>query len=410
MEKRRVVVTGLGGVTPVGNDVETIWNNIKNGISGIGEITKFDTTDYKVKLAAEVKDFDPEKYLDYKSIKRYDLFSIYAMYASAQAYEDSGLGEDIDKNRMATVYGSGIGGLKTIEDNIVKVHEKGVKRLSPLFIPTSISNMAAGNIAIMLGAKGSCTATTTACAAGTHAVIDGFRVIVDNRADIAIVGGSEAPITPCGIGGFMNMTALSTSTDPNRASIPFDKERDGFVAGEGAVTLILEELEHAKARGAKIYAEVIGYGSTCDAFHITSPDFKGGARCMDEAITTSGLSAVDIDYINAHGTSTGPNDLNETLAIKEVFGDDTKVLVSSTKSMTGHLLGGAGAIEALICVKALQDQVAPPTINYKVADEELDLDYVANSARDTKLEYVMSNSLGFGGHNASVILKRWNNE
>ncbi|MFV0424190.1 MAG: beta-ketoacyl-ACP synthase II [Bacilli bacterium] len=410
MEKRRVVVTGLGGVTPVGNDVETIWSNIKNGISGIGEITKFDTTDYKVKLAAEVKDFDPEKYLDYKSIKRYDLFSIYAMYASAQAYEDSGLGEDIDKNRMATVYGSGIGGLKTIEDNIVKVHEKGVKRLSPLFIPTSISNMAAGNIAIMLGAKGSCTATTTACAAGTHAVIDGFRVIVDNRADIAIVGGSEAPITPCGIGGFMNMTALSTSTDPSRASIPFDKERDGFVAGEGAVTLILEELEHAKARGAKIYAEVIGYGSTCDAFHITSPDFKGGARCMDEAITTSGLSAVDIDYINAHGTSTGPNDLNETLAIKEVFGDDTKVLVSSTKSMTGHLLGGAGAIEALICVKALQDQVAPPTINYKVADEELDLDYVANSARDTKLEYVMSNSLGFGGHNASVILKRWNNE
>ncbi len=410
MEKRRVVITGLGGVTPVGNDPVTIWENVKNGYNAISEITKIDTTDYKVKLAAEVKDFEPEKYLDYKTIKRYDLFSVYAMYASYQAYEDSKLGDNIDKNRIATVYGSGIGGLQTMEENIVKSHEKGIKRLSPLFIPTSISNMAAGNVAIMLGAKGSCTATTTACAAGTHAIIDGFRVIQENRADVAVVGGTEAPITKTGVGGFMNMTALTTSTDPNRASIPFDKERSGFVIGEGAVTLILEELEHAKARGAKIYAEVIGYGSTCDAFHITSPDYTGGARCMSEAITTSDLSPSDINYINAHGTSTGPNDLNETLAIKEVFGNDTDVLVSSTKSMTGHLLGGAGAIEALICVKALQDQVAPPTLNYQVADEELDLDYVPNTARETKLEYVMSNSLGFGGHNASIILRRWTDE
>ncbi len=410
MEKRRVVVTGLGGVTPVGNDPATIWENIKNGKHGIGEITKFDTESYKVKLAAEVKDFEPEKYLDYKALKRYDLFSIYAMYASAQAYEDSGLGENVDKTRMATVYGSGIGGLKTIEDNVIKYHEKGIRRLSPLYIPTAISNMAAGNVAIMLGAQGSCTATTTACAAGTHAVVDGFRLITENRADVAIVGGSEAPITPTGVGGFMNMTALSSATDPNRASIPFDAERSGFVVGEGAVTLILEELEHAKARGAKIYAEVVGYGSTCDAYHITSPDYKGGARSMAEAITTSGLTPSDIDYINAHGTSTGPNDLNETLAIKEVFGENTDVLVSSTKSMTGHLLGGAGAIEALICVKSLQSQIAPPTINYKVADEGLDLDYVANTAREIPMEYAMSNSLGFGGHNATIILKRWHDE
>lgn len=410
MEKRRVVVTGLGGVTPVGNDPETIWNNIKNGYNGIGEITKFDTTDYKVKIAAEVKDFDPEKYLDYKSIKRFDDFSIYALYASAQAYEDSGLGEDVDMNRVATVYGSGIGGLKTIEDNVIKMREKGVKRLSPLYIPTAISNMAAGNVAILLGAKGSCTATTTACAAGTHAIIDGFRLIQDDRADVAIVGGCESPITPSGIGGFMNMTALTTTTDVNRASIPFDKERDGFVCGEGAATLILEDLEHAKKRGAKIYAEVIGYGSTCDAYHITSPDYKGGARSMNEAINTSGLTPNDINYINAHGTSTGPNDLNETIAIKEVFGNATKVPISSTKSMTGHLLGGAGAIEGLICVKALENQIIPPTINYKVKDEELDLDYVTDGSRQANLEYVMSNSLGFGGHNATIILKRWHNE
>lgn len=369
MEKRRVVVTGLGGVTPVGNDPETIWENIKSGNSGIGPLTKIEDEGIKVKVAAEIKDFNPEQYLDYKTLKRYDLFSIYALYASAQAYEDSGLGESVDKTRMATVYGSGIGGLETMETNIIKSDRKGVKRISPLFIPTSISNMAAGNIAIMLGAKGSCTATTTACAAGTHAVIDGFRLIQENRADVVITGGSEAPITLTGVGGFQNMTALSLSDDVNRASIPFDKERDGFVIGEGAVTLILEELEHAKKRGAKIYAEVIGYGSTCDAYHITSPDYSGGARCMSEAIKTSGLSSSDIDYINAHGTSTGPNDLNETKAIKEIFGADTKVLVSSTKSMTGHLLGCAGAIEALICIKSLQDQIVPPTINYKVADE-----------------------------------------
>ncbi len=408
MEKR-VVITGLGGVTPVGNDAVTIFENIKNGYNGIAEITRFDTSDFKVKLAAEVKDFDPEKYLDKKTIKRYDLFSVYAMWSAFQAYEDSNI-TDIDKNRMAVVFGCGIGGLQTLQDNIVKYGEKGPRRISPLFIPTAISNMAAGNVAIALGAKGSCTATTTACAAGTHAIIDGFRLIKENRADVVVTGGCEAPISQVGVGGFANMQATTTATDVNRASIPFDKERSGFVMGEGGVTVILEDLEHAKKRGAKIYAEVVGYGSTCDAYHITAPDYMGGARCMDEAVTTSGLQPEDIDYINAHGTSTELNDLNETKAIKEVFGETTDVLISSTKSMTGHLLGGAGAIEALICAKSLEHQIVPPTINLKVKDEELDLNYVANEAKATKLEYVMSNSLGFGGHNASVILRRWNDE
>lgn len=409
MEKR-VVITGLGGVTPVGNDPETIFNNIKNGYNGIGEITKFDTSDIKVKLAGEVKDFDPEKYLDIKAIKRYDEFSIFAMYSAAQAYEDSKLGDSVNKERMAVVFGSGIGGLKTIEENIIKMANKGPRRISPLYIPTSISNMAAGNVAILLGAKGACTATTTACAAGTHAVIDGFRLIKEDRADVVVTGGAEASITLSGVGGFASMTAVTNETNPNRASIPFDKERSGFVMAEGGVTLILEDLEHAKARGAKIYAEVIGYGSTCDAHHITAPDYTGGARAMREALNTSGLKPEQIDYINAHGTSTELNDLNETLAIKEVFGEDTKIMVSSTKSMTGHMLGGAGAIEALICTLALRDQVVPPTLNYQVPDERLDLDYVPNEARPSKLTYVMSNSLGFGGHNGTIILKRWENE
>ncbi len=407
--ERRVVITGLGGVTPVGHDPETIFENIKNGYNGIGEITKFDTADMKVKLAAEVKDFDPEKYLDKKVAKRNDLFSVYAMYAAKQAYDDSAL-DGVDKERLAVVFGSGIGGLQTIEENIVKMAHKGPRRISPLFIPTSISNMAAGNVAILLGAKGACTATTTACAAGTHALIDGFRLIKENRADVVVTGGSEASITMSGVGGFASMTAVTTQTDPNRASIPFDKERSGFVMGEGGVALILEDLEHAKARNAKIYAEVVGYGSTCDAHHITAPDYSGGARSMREAVVTSGLKPEQIDYINAHGTSTELNDLNETIAIKEVFGADTKVMVSSTKSMTGHLLGGAGAIEALICTLALRDQIVPPTINLNVIDEELDLDYVPNEARKSDLTYVMSNSLGFGGHNATIILKRWTNE
>ncbi len=408
--KKRVVITGLGGVTPVGNDPETIFKNVINGYNGIAEITKFDTTDFKVKLAAEVKEFEPEKYLDRKDYKRNDLFAVYAMYSAHQAYEDSGLDGNECKERMAVVFGSGIGGLQTIEDNIEKMVHKGPKRISPLFIPTSISNMAAGNVAIQLGAKGTCTATTTACAAGTHALIEGFRLIQENRADIVVTGGCEAPLTKSGVGGFASMTAVTTTSDPNRASIPFDKERSGFVMAEGGVTLIVEELEHAKSRGAKIYAEVVGYGSTCDAYHITAPDYSGGARSMSEAIETSGLTPDKIDYINAHGTSTQLNDLNETTAIKKVFGEDTKVMVSSTKSMTGHLLGGAGAIEALICALALKNQTVPPTINYQVKDEELDLDYVANKARQANLSYVMSNSLGFGGHNATVILKRWEDE
>lgn len=409
--KRRVVVTGLGAITPIGNDVETFWNNAKAGIPGVDFITNFDSADFKVKLAAEVKNFDPLKYIDKRETKRTDKFCQFAIGAAQQAIDDSGLNlEKINKERLGVVLGSGIGGLGTIEKEHQNMLQKGPSRVSPLFIPMIISNMAAGNVAIRFGAKGVCTNVVTACATGTNCIGEAFHMIRDSKADVIIAGGAEASITPLAMAGFASLTALSTSEDPKRASIPFDAERDGFVMGEGSGILILEELEHAKSRGAKIYAEVAGYGQTCDAYHMTSPspDGEGAARAMKLAIEDAEIKKEDISYINAHGTSTPYNDKFETIAIKSLFGDCAKnIPVSSTKSMTGHLLGAAGAIEGVICVKALVDQVIPPTVGYSVPDPDCDLDYVPNVSREAELKYTMSNSLGFGGHNAVIVFKRW---
>ncbi len=409
--KKRVVVTGFGAVTPVGNDVELFWNNIKNGVSGIDNIKCFDTENYKVKLAAEVKDFEPTKYIDKKDAKRMDRFCQFAMASAVQAVENGKLDvENIDKERFGVVVGSGIGGISTIEKEQTTLLEKGPNRVHPLFIPMIIGNMASGNIAIRFGAKGMCTTVVTACATGTNAIGEAYRMIQNDTADVMIAGGTEASITPLSIAGFTSLTALSKSTDPSRASIPFDKERDGFVMGEGSGILILESLEHAKKRGATVYAELVGYGSTCDAYHITSPspDGDGAARAMEIAIKEAGIEKNEVSYINAHGTSTPYNDKFETAAIKKVFGDFAKnIPVSSTKSMTGHLLGAAGAIEAIACIKALEEGFVPPTVGYKVQDEECDLDYVPNEGRSVELKYAMSNSLGFGGHNAVILLKKW---
>ena len=407
----RVVVTGLGAITPVGNDTETFWNNIKNGVCGIDFITHFDNSNFKVKVAAEVKDFDPSIYMDRKEAKRMDIFSQFAVAAATQAVEDAKLDlETIDKNRFGVVVGSGIGGIGTIEKEQTKYLEKGPSKVQPLFIPMIISNMAAGNVAIKFQARGICTTVVTACATGTNAIGEAYRMIQYGTADVIIAGGTESSITPLSIAGFTTLTALSKSEDPKRASIPFDSERDGFVMGEGAGILILESLEHAQKRGAKIYAEVVGYGSTCDAYHMTSPspDGEGAARAMELAISEAGISKEEVSYINAHGTSTPVNDKFETTAIKTVFGDYTKnVPVSSTKSMVGHLLGAAGAIEGVICVKALEEGFIPPTIGYSVPDPECDLDCVPNVGRKADLKYAMSNSLGFGGHNAVILMKKW---
>lgn len=409
--KRRVVVTGLGAVTPVGNDVETFWNNIKSGTHGIDFIKCFDIENFKAKLAAEVKDFDPIKYIDKKEAKRMDRFCQFALASAIQAVGDSRLDlEKVDKERFGVIVGSGIGGIGTIEKEQTKLLEKGPGRVQPLFIPIIISNMAAGNIAIKFGAEAICTTVVTACATGTNSIGEAYRTIQNDLADIMIAGGTEASITPLAIAGFTSLTALSKSTDPNRASVPFDKERDGFIMGEGAGILILESLEHAQERGATIYGEVVGYGSTCDAYHITSPDSegKGAARAMELAIKEAGINKEEVSYINAHGTSTPINDKVETAAIKRAFGEIAKdIPVSSTKSMTGHLLGAAGAIEAIICVKALGEGFIPPTVGYKVQDEECDLDYVPNEGRSVDIKYAMSNSLGFGGHNAVILLKKW---
>ena len=410
MSKRRVVVTGLGTVCPVGNDVETMWENIKNGVCGIDQITRFDVTDFKVKLAAEVKNLDIESYLNKKEAKRLDRFSQLAMIASKQAFLDSKLNiNEMDEHRFGVILSSGIGGLQTIENEKEKGMQKGYERISPFFIPMAIGNLAAGNVAIMLGAKGACLDIVTACAAGTNSIGEAFKYVRDGYADIMLTGGAEASITPLGIGGFSAMKALSTATDKNRASIPFDAERSGFVMGEGAGALVLEEYEHAKQRGATIYAEMIGYGVSCDAFHMTAPDAEanGAAACFNMALEDAKLSADAIDYINAHGTSTPLNDKLETLGIKKVFGDHTKVMVSSTKGHTGHLLGAAGAVEAIITVKALQDGFIPPTINYLQLDPECDLDIVPNVGRQQEIQYAMSNSLGFGGHNACIVLKKY---
>ena len=410
MSKRRVVVTGLGTVCPVGNDVETMWENIKNGVCGIDEITHFDTTDFKVKLAGEIKNLNVEDYINKKEAKRLDRFSQLAMIASKQAYEDARLNpEEIDANRFGIILSSGIGGLETIENEKEKGLKKGYERVSPFFIPMAIGNLAAGNVAIMLGAKGACLDIVTACAAGTNSIGEAFKYVRDGYADIMLTGGAEASITPLGIGGFSSMKALSTATDKNRASIPFDAERNGFVMGEGAGALVLEEYEHAKKRGATIYAEIIGYGVSCDAFHMTAPDAEanGAAACFKMALNDAQISADDIDYINAHGTSTPLNDKLETLGVKKVFGEDTKVMLSSTKGNTGHLLGAAGAVEAIITVKSLQDGFVPGTINYSQPDPECNLDIVPNQARKQDIQYAMSNSLGFGGHNACIVLKKY---
>lgn len=409
--ERRVVITGMGLVTPVGNNVEEFWESIKNAKHGIGQITHFDTSDSKVKIAAELKNFEPEKVLDKKEIRRLEPFSVYALYAAQEAVDNSGLDlEKIDPYRFGTIVGSGMGGIGMIEDQMLKMAEKGPSRLAPLFIPSVITNMAAGHIAIRFGAKGVCETAITACATSTSCIGMAYRNIKFGYEDVILAGGTESTITKAGIGGFAALKALSTSEDVNRASIPFDKERNGFVMGEGAGILVLEELEHAKARGAKILAEVVGYGATCDAYHMTAPceDGDGAARAMIKAMEEANVNPNDITYINAHGTSTPANDVGETKAIKTALKENAyKVSISSTKSMTGHLLGATGAVEAIACVLALENNFVPPTAGYKVPDEECDLDYTPNVGKEREMKYALSNTLGFGGHNAVLCLKKW---
>ena len=413
MTKRRVVVTGIGTINPIGHNVEETWKSIEEGKCGIAPISLFDTKDIKVTLAGEVKDFDVTKYIDKKEAKKMDRFIQMGMIASHEAMLDSGLDiNNIDSHRFGVIVSSGIGGLGSIEKNYQTGEKRGFDRVSPFFIPMTISNLAAGHIAIAYHAQGLCTCPVTACAGGTNAIGDAFRNIRDGYQDIMIAGGCEASVTPLGIGGFTSMKALSDATDPDRASIPFDKERNGFVMGEGAGILILEELEHALKRGAHIYSEMIGYGVSCDAHHITAPlpNGEGGAYAMQNALDDAGISYDVIDYINAHGTSTHLNDLCETEAIKSVFKEHAyKLAVSSTKGHTGHCLGAAGGIEAVLSVLALKHDFIPPTLNYQVKDEECDLNVVPNIGVKKDLHYVMSNSLGFGGHNASIIFKEYDN-
>ena len=410
---KRVVITGLGAITPLGNNVDEFWKGIKDGKCGIDYITKFDTTDFKVKLAAEVKGYNAEDYFDRREAKRLDKFSQYAMIASREAWKDSGLDKEKENmERVGIVIGSGIGGIQTIETENQKCIEKGPDRVSPMYIPMGILNMATGNVAIDIGAKGESFAMVTACASGTHCIGEAYRMIKFGYQDVILAGGTEAGITPLGIAGFTNIKALTKSEDKTRASIPFDKERSGFVMGEGAGVLILEELEHAIKRGAKIYAEIVGYGATSDAYHITSPapGGEGGARAMKLAMEEAGVAPEEITYINVHGTSTHLNDSFETQAIKTALGEEAskKVMVSSTKGHTGHLLGAAGGVEAIVCSKAIEESFVPATINYKVPDEECDLDIVPNEGRNKEIKYAMSNSLGFGGHNSSILLKKYN--
>ena len=407
---RRVVITGLGAVSPIGNDIEELWDSVKNGKNGIAPITRFDTSGFKIKLAGELKGFDPEKYVEKREARKMAAFTLYARAAADQAVTDSGLdfsAEDTD--RCGVIISSGIGGLENIESEEKRGMEKGYERVSPHFIPMAISNMAAGQVAIAHGLHGMCSCVVTACASGTNAIGDSFRYIRDGYADIMLAGGTEASITPLGIGGFASMKALCDSTDPDRASVPFDAERGGFVMGEGSGILVLEEYEHAVRRGAKIYCEVIGYGANCDAHHVTAPlpDGSGAAKCMTMALKDGNISPEDIDYINAHGTSTKLNDSGETKAVKLAFGDHAyKLMMSSTKSMTGHLLGASGAVEGVITALSIYHGFVPATINYRVPDEECDLDIVPNAGREYDIRYAMSNSLGFGGHNASIVFKK----
>ncbi len=409
--KRRVVITGMGAVTPIGNTVEEFWQGILENKVGISEITKFDTTDFKVKLAAEVKNFCAKDYMDFKSAKRMENFSQYAVAAAKEAFEQAGINMELeDPYRVGVIIGSGIGGMPVMETEHSKLVEKGPNRVNLLLIPMMISNMAAGNVAITLGLKGKCTNVVTACATGSHSIGDAFRAIQYGDADVMLAGGTESSITPLSVAGFSGLTALSTVTDPNSASIPFDKNRSGFVMGEGAGVVVLEELEHAKARGANILAEIKGYGATCDAYHITSPaeDGSGAAMAMKMAMQDGGVDASQVTYVNAHGTSTHHNDLFETRAIKAAFGENAeKLYINSTKSMIGHLLGAAGGVEFIVCVKSIMEDYIHPTVNSKEADEECDLNYVFGEGIHTPVEYAISNSLGFGGHNASLLVAKY---
>ncbi|WP_443663920.1 beta-ketoacyl-ACP synthase II [Dysosmobacter sp.] len=411
MDRRRVVITGLGAVTPVGLTAAESWQAVRSGVCGIGPITQFDASSQKVSLAAEVKGFDADALLGKQEAKRMGRFTQFAMVSAREALADSGLNPEAeDLDRCGVIVSSGIGGLSITEAEHDRGLARGWDRVSPFYIPTAICNMAAGQIAIDTGFRGMCTCPVTACAGGTNAVGDAFHYIRDGYADVMLCGGTEAAVTPLAIGGFTSMKALSQATDPNRASIPFDAERSGFVLGEGAAILVLEELQHALDRGAHIYAEFVGYGATCDAYHMTAPrpDGSGGAKAMAMAIADAGITPDQVDYINAHGTSTHLNDAGETAAVKMVFGDHARKLsMSSTKSMTGHMLGAAGAVEAMFTALSLRDGYMPATIHYSVPDPECDLDVVPNEGREAQLRYALSNSLGFGGHNGSILLKKW---
>lgn len=409
--KKRVVVTGIGVVSPIGNDLATFWSNIKKGVCGINYIESFDTSEYSVKIAGEIKNFDPKMYMDRKEAKRQDRFCQFSIAASQMAVNDANIDLDnINKEKFGVIIGSGVGGMLTVENEMKKLYEKGPSKVSPFFVPMMISNMASGLVAIKFGAQGINYGIVTACATGANAIGEAFKKIQYEDCDIVLAGGAEASITPLSIAGFSSMTALCSSDDITRASIPFDKERSGFVMSEGSGIIVLESYEHAVKRNAKIYAELVGYGATCDAHHITAPEPNGlgAARAMKCAIESANISVDDIDYINAHGTSTPHNDKFETKAIKKAFGDRAyNIPISSTKSMTGHMMGAAGTIESIVCVKALQEGFIPATIGYKEPDPDCDLDYVPNTGRNKDINYALSNSLGFGGHNASLVFKKY---
>ena len=411
MERRRVVITGLGAVTPIGLTAKESWQAVKDGVCGIAPITQFDPTGMKVHLAAEVKGFEPENYMSKPETKRMARFTQLAVVSAQEAMADAAFTlDEVEADRCGVIVSSGIGGLFLTEAEHDKGKEKGWDRVSPFYIPMGICNMAAGQIAIHTGFRGMCTCPVTACTGGTNAVGDAFHYIRDGYADVMLCGGAESAVTPLALGAFTSMRALTQNPDPNRASIPFDAERGGFVLGEGAAILLLEELEHAKVRGASIYAEIVGYGATCDAYHMTAPrpDGRGGDKAREMALADGGVKADEVDYINAHGTSTPLNDAGETTAVKTVFGDHAyQLAISSTKSMTGHMLGAAGAVEALFCAKALQEGYLPATINYQVPDPACDLDVVPNQGRSADVRYALSNSLGFGGHNGSLLFKKW---
>lgn len=411
MTKRRVVITGIGALTPIGNTAKETWENALKGVNGIDKLTRFDNSEFNIHVAGELKDFNIEDHIDKKESRRMDRFTQYAVVASDEAVKDSGLViNDDNATRVGVWIGSGIGGIQALQDGFKVLYERGPRRVSPFFVPMMIPDMASGQVSIRHGAKGPNGATVTACATGTNSIGDAFKIIERGQADVMITGGTEAPITEMGMAGFQSSRALSTSEDPDNASVPFSKDRDGFVMGEGAGVVVIEELEHALARGAHIYAEIVGYGMTGDAYHITAPaeNGEGGARAIQEALKDAGVEPEEVDYVNAHGTSTAYNDLYETLALKTVFGDHAhKLLVNSTKSMTGHLLGATGAVEAIISSLSLQNGKVHPTINLRNPDPECDLNYVPDGVEEGDFKYALSNNLGFGGHNASLLFKKY---